>query len=112
MDTSTFDFDTITLMVTIAGSWLTLVGVIIFQTSRLDTKFDKRFDDLNTKVGKLETTIAPIDTRSTASTPASTESTPASTESTPASTNWRPGLTLWAATCRTLARDWPASRAT
>ena len=40
MDTATLDANTITLMATIAGSWLTLVGVIIFQTSRLDTKFD------------------------------------------------------------------------
>ena len=40
MGTTTLDANTITLMVTIAGSSLTLVGVIIFQTSRLDTKFD------------------------------------------------------------------------
>ncbi|MDE0667195.1 MAG: hypothetical protein OXH67_16510 [Acidimicrobiaceae bacterium] len=46
MDTTALDSNTITLMVTIAGSWLTLVGVIIFQTSRLDTKLDTKFDAL------------------------------------------------------------------
>ena len=70
MDTTTLDSNTITLMVTIAGSWLTLVGLIFYQCSRLDskidaldtkvgtkidaldTKFDKKFDALDTKFDK------------------------------------------------------------
>lgn len=59
MDTSTFDFDTLILMVAIVGSTLT----VIILMHRQFNHFDKKFDDLNTKVGKLETTIAPIDTR-------------------------------------------------
>ncbi|MCY3649207.1 MAG: hypothetical protein OXG40_05665 [Acidimicrobiaceae bacterium] len=59
MDTSTFDFNTLTLVLTIVGSTLTLVILMHRQFNH----FDKKFDDLNTKVGKLETTIAPIDTR-------------------------------------------------
>ncbi len=59
MDTSTFDFDTLTLVVAIMGSTLTLVILMYRQFNHLD----KKFDELNTKVGRLETTIAPIDTR-------------------------------------------------
>ncbi|MDE0515306.1 MAG: hypothetical protein OXH43_03140 [Acidimicrobiaceae bacterium] len=59
MDTSTFDFNTLTLVLTIVGSTLTLVILMHRQFNH----FDKKLDDLNTKVGKLETTIAPIDTR-------------------------------------------------
>ncbi|MXW88940.1 MAG: hypothetical protein F4Z54_05265 [Acidimicrobiaceae bacterium] len=59
MDTSTFDFNTLTLVVAIVGSTLTLVILMHRQFNH----FDKKLDDLNTKVGKLETTIAPIDTR-------------------------------------------------
>ena len=58
MDTTTLDSNTITLMVTIAGSWLTLVGVIIFQTSRLDTKFDTRFDALGRDVADARERLA------------------------------------------------------
>jgi len=36
-------------MVTIAGSWLTLVGLIIYQSNRLDNKIDTKFDALDTK---------------------------------------------------------------
>ena len=59
MDTTTLDFNTITLMVTIAGSWLTLVGLIIFQSSRLDTKIG----DLDTRAGRLETKVTAMDTK-------------------------------------------------
>ena len=58
MDTSTLDSNTITLVVTIAGSWLTLVGVIIFQTSRLDTKFDTKFDALGRDVTDVRERLA------------------------------------------------------
>ena len=71
MDTSTLDSSTITLMVTIAGSWLTLVGLIFFQFSRLDTKidaldtkldtkFDTKFDALDTKI---DTKIDALDSK-------------------------------------------------
>ena len=50
MDTTTLDSNTITLMVTIAGSWLTLVGLIFFQFSRLDTKIDALDTKLDTKI--------------------------------------------------------------
>ncbi|MYG98227.1 MAG: hypothetical protein F4144_02025, partial [Acidimicrobiaceae bacterium] len=63
MDTSTFDFDTLTLVVTIVGSMLTLVILMHRQFNHFDKKFDRKLDDLNTKVGRLETTIAPIDSR-------------------------------------------------
>ena len=59
MDTSTFDFDTLTLVVAIMGSTLTLVILMYRQFNH----FDKKLDELNTKVGRLETTIAPIDAR-------------------------------------------------
>ena len=49
MDTTALDFNTVTLMVTIAGSWLTIVGLIIYQSSRLDNKIDTKFDALDTK---------------------------------------------------------------
>ena len=50
MDTTTLDSSTITLMVTIAGSWLPLVGLIFFQFSRLDTKIDALDTKLDTKI--------------------------------------------------------------
>ncbi len=49
MDTATLDFNTVTLMVTIAGSWLTLVGLIIYQSNRLDNKIDTKIDALDNK---------------------------------------------------------------
>ena len=55
MDTTTLDSNTITLMVTIAGSWLTLVGLIFFQFSRLDTKIDALDTKLDTKIDALDT---------------------------------------------------------
>ena len=59
MDTSTFDFNTLTLVVTIMGSTLTIVILMYRQFNH----FDKKLDELNTRVGRVETTIAPIDTR-------------------------------------------------
>ena len=62
METSTLDSGTITVMATIVGSWLTLVGLMIFQFHRLDTKFDKKIDteigDLDKKIGDLDTKFA------------------------------------------------------
>ena len=49
MDTNSLDYNTVTLMVMIAGSWLTLVGLIIYQSNRLDKKFDTKIDALDTK---------------------------------------------------------------
>ena len=71
MDASTLDFNTITLMVMIAGSWLTLGGMIVFQSNRLDTKFDTKIDALagkfDTKIdaldGKFDTKIDALDTK-------------------------------------------------
>ena len=60
MDTTTLDSNTITLMVTIAGSWLTLVGLIVYQYSRLDTKIDALDTKLDTKI---ETKIDALDTK-------------------------------------------------
>ena len=59
MDTSTFDLDTLTLVVTIMGSTLTIVILMYRQFNH----FDNKLDELNTRVGRVETTIAPIDTR-------------------------------------------------
>ena len=53
MDTTTLDSNTITLMVTIAGSWLTLVGLIFFQFSRLDTKINALDTKIDTKIDAL-----------------------------------------------------------
>ena len=55
MDTTTLDSNTITLMVTIAGSWLTLVGLIFYQYSRLDTKIDALDTKIDTKIDALDT---------------------------------------------------------
>ncbi|MYI54010.1 MAG: hypothetical protein F4110_08540 [Acidimicrobiaceae bacterium] len=57
MDTTTLDSNTITLMVTIAGSWLTLVGLIFFQFSRLDTKINALDTKFDTKIDALDTKI-------------------------------------------------------
>ena len=71
MGTTTLDSNTITLMVTIAGSWLTLVGLIFYQSNRLDnkidaldTKFDTKIDALDTKFDtKIDTKIDALDTK-------------------------------------------------
>ena len=49
MDTNSLDYNTVTLMAMIAGSWLTLVGLIIYQSNRLDNKFDTKIDALDKK---------------------------------------------------------------
>ncbi len=66
MDTSSLDSNTLTLMAMIAGSWLTLVALMIRQSNRhedsikaLDTKltgrFDGKIDALDTKLtGKID----------------------------------------------------------
>ena len=59
MDTSTFDFDTLTLVVAIMGSTLTIVILMFRQFNH----FDRKLDELNTRVGRVETKIAPIDAR-------------------------------------------------
>lgn len=61
MDTNTLDTNTITLMVTILGSWMTLVGLIIFQYTRLDSKIDTKFGHLDTRVASLETAVTALD---------------------------------------------------
>ncbi len=61
MDTTTLDFNTITLMVTIAGSWLTIVGLIIFQSSRLDTKVDNKFEKLGSDVTEVRERLARLE---------------------------------------------------
>jgi len=71
MDTTTLDSSTITLMVTIVGSWLTLVGLIFYQASRLDTKIDTKIGALDTKIDtkigaldtKIDTKIGALDTK-------------------------------------------------
>ncbi len=55
MDTTTLDSNTITLMVTIAGSWLTLVGLIFYQSNRLDNKIDSLDTKIGTKIDALDT---------------------------------------------------------
>ena len=62
MGTSTLDYNTIVLMVMIAGSWLTLVGLIIFGSRRLDTKIDGKIDALDTK---FDTKFGTLDTKFT-----------------------------------------------
>ena len=60
MDTTTLDFNTVTLMVTIAGSWLTIVGLIIHQSNRLDNKIDNKID---TKIDALGGDVSDIGQR-------------------------------------------------
>ena len=57
MDTTTLDFNTVTLMVTIAGSWLTIVGLTIYQSNRLDNKIDALggdVSDIGQRVARIE----------------------------------------------------------
>ena len=60
METTTLDSNTITLMVMIAGSWLTLVGLFIYQFNRLDAKFDTKIDALD---AKFDTKIDALDNK-------------------------------------------------
>ena len=73
MDTTTFDANTLTLLVAILGSTLTTVTLMYRLFGRLDTKFDNKFDGLSTqvtglkiRVEVLETKITAIDTKVTA----------------------------------------------
>ena len=50
MDTSTLDFNTLTLLVAILGSSFTVVGMMLRQINRLDTKIDTKIDALDTKM--------------------------------------------------------------
>ena len=61
MDTTTLDFNTVTLMVTIAGSWLTIVGLIIYQSNRLDNKIDTKIDALGGDVSDIGQRVARIE---------------------------------------------------
>jgi len=61
MDTTALDSNTITLMVTIAGSWLTLVGLIFYQSNRLDTKIDQKFDALSRDVADVGVRVARVE---------------------------------------------------
>ena len=61
MDTTTLDFNTVTLMVTIAGSWLTIVGLIIYQSNRLDNKIDHKIDALGGDVSDIGQRVARIE---------------------------------------------------
>ena len=63
MDTYSLDYNTVTLMVMIAGSWLTLVGLIIYQSNRLDNKIDTKFDALDTKFDALGGDVSDIGQR-------------------------------------------------
>ena len=70
MDTSSLDSNMVTLMAMIAGSWLTIVALMIRQSNRhedsikaLDTKVTGRIDALDTK---FTTRIDALDTKFTA----------------------------------------------
>ena len=63
MDTTTLDFNTLTLLVTllvaIMGSTLTIVTLMLRQFNQLDTKIG----NLDTRVTGLENTVTALDTR-------------------------------------------------
>ena len=48
-------------MVTIAGSWLTIVGLIIYQSNRLDNKIDHKIDALGGDVSDIGQRVARIE---------------------------------------------------
>ena len=69
METTTLDFNTLTLLVAILGSTLTTVSLMFRQFNhldkkldRLDTKFDTKIDALDTK---FDTKIDALDTKFT-----------------------------------------------
>ena len=62
MDTATFDAATLTLLGTIVGSMLTMIGLVFLQFNRLDKKIDTRFDTLD---AKIDTKIDALDTKLT-----------------------------------------------
>ena len=63
MDTTTLDFNTLTLLVTllvaIMGSTLTIVTLMLRQFNQLDTKIG----NLDTRVAGLENTVTALDTK-------------------------------------------------
>ena len=67
MDTSTLDFNTLTLLVAILGSSFTVLGMMLRQINRLDTKIDTKIDALDTKIDTkidaLDTKISALDTK-------------------------------------------------
>ena len=63
MDTSTLDFNTLTLLVAILGSSFTVVGMMLRQINRLDTKIDTKIGALDTKI---DTKIDALDTKMSA----------------------------------------------
>ena len=70
MDTSTLDFNTLTLLVAILvaimGSTLTIVTLMFRQFRHFDNKFDSKFDRLDTRMMRLETKVTALDTKVTA----------------------------------------------
>ena len=67
MDTSTLDFNTLTLLVAILGSSFTVLGMMLRQINRLDTKIDTKIGALDTKISaldtKVDTKIGALDTK-------------------------------------------------
>ncbi len=59
MDTTTLDFNTLTLLVAIMGSTLTIVSLMLRQFNQLDTKIG----NLDTRVAGLENTVTALDTK-------------------------------------------------
>ena len=59
MDTTTLDFNTLTLLVAIMGSTLTIVSLMLRQFNQLDTKIG----NLDTGVAGLENTVTALDTK-------------------------------------------------
>ena len=67
MDTSTLDFNTLTLLVAILGSSFTVMGMMLRQINRLDTKIDTKFGALDAKIDtsidRLDKKIDGLDTK-------------------------------------------------
>ncbi len=62
MDTSTLDFNTLTLLVAIVGSTLTIVTLMVRQSNR----HEDGIKAVNTSVSALETTVIVLETKVTA----------------------------------------------
>ena len=59
MDTTTFDFNTLTLLVAIMGSTLTIVGMMVRQSNR----HEDGLKSVNTGVAALETRATALETK-------------------------------------------------
>ncbi len=59
MDTTTLDFNTLTLLIAIMGSTLSIVILMNRQSNHLDNKIG----DLDTRTGRLETKVTAMDTK-------------------------------------------------